>query len=162
MNVYWCGVKVHMVYTTHVLTGGALGTMVSSPLLALLGGIVLHHVLDMVPHLDPGYYFPDLKKWKDKNLIIAVVVDLAIGTGVILALWHFQNLPNTVLWGALGSMLPDLIDNHPWSQATRRLPLLKQYHWFHHYFHWTATQKQVALGIATQVILIAISVIILV
>jgi len=45
-----------MIFTSHVLTGAALATATSSPIIAFLLGLGSHLILDLIPHLDPAHF----------------------------------------------------------------------------------------------------------
>jgi len=121
-----------MVATTHLVVGSAIGSHVDAPWLAFVLGFASHHLLDAVPHLDYG----DIcnKKGVPFTTWLYIGIDFTIS---LVLLIFFMTTPNhhpELMWGALGSLLPDIIDNNPlWLHYTRRWPVLKQ-HWQVHEF----------------------------
>ena len=123
-----------MLITAHALTGAFIGKEVGYPPLAFLLGLLSHFALDVIPHCDG----PDDKPGKSNGMpkstgqyffVLADVIVLAI-------LFGFLNKQHEVtygfVWGAVGGIFPDCIDNVPfWSHQLRKLPRIKQFHQFH-------------------------------
>lgn len=157
-----------MFFTPHLLAGGAIGTATGEPISAFLLGIVSHHLLDRVIHTDIGTYY--YGKWSElgvdrSNFMITrpldwVVgsVDVAIGMIVGLLIWPQTDYSIPVLAGAIGAVLPDVIDNGPFIQRLfRKTKFGKRYHEFHWKFHSTAAPKIWYIGVATQLAIIGLS-----
>lgn len=92
------GAKLH--WTTHVITGAALGYSLGHRVPATLAGLASHLVLDIVPHHDPesdaGY-----------------VIDTLLGSSALAALCLLRITRRQVelgpaIWGAVGAALPDV------------------------------------------------------
>lgn len=89
-----------MHWTTHLMTGAALGYLIGRPLPAAAAGFALHPVLDITPHHDP-----------DSDL--GYVVDSAAGCSSLVLLLGSRNIRRSdagkaAIWGALGAGLPDV------------------------------------------------------
>jgi len=157
-----------MFFTSHLLAGGAIGAVTGEPVSAFLLGIVSHHLLDRTPHTDIGTYY--WGRWAKlgvdrSNFMIARpldwavgLTDLAIGTAIALMIWPQTGYSMPVLFGALGAVLPDLIDNGPFIQRLfRKTKFGKAYHEFHWRFHSTASPKIWYIGLLTQVAIIVLA-----
>ena len=61
--------------------------------------------------------------------------------------------------GAAGGLMPDFIGSNPlWSRKLEaRFWIFKKYRAFHAYFHCTVTRPYIWLGVATQLVVLAIS-----
>jgi len=138
-----------MIFTTHIVVGSAVGTFTQNPALAFLYGLISHHILDIFPHLDPGSYIKD-KYWKYPKILAIIAADLLVGTLIFWWLWKTTDYSWTVFWGALGSVISDIIDNGPQREVTRKWPGLKQFHAMHHYLHCTIEPQYWYVGILTQ------------
>jgi len=145
-----------MIYTSHIIVGSAIGYSTEKSPIAFAGGLVSHHLLDSVPHLDPGAFSKNEGDVFKPASLLFIAVDLTIGTIAFYYIWKFSGFNVSVFWGALGAVLPDVVDNGPW-RAIRKLPIFKQYHQLHHSLHSTVTKKNWLLGVITQVIIIVIA-----
>lgn len=89
-----------MHWTTHVLTGAAIGYLVGRPVPAAVIGFADHMLLDTIPHADPdsdaGYIIDSLGG-------AAIIGLIATGKGV-----QYADPRRSALAGALGAGLPDL------------------------------------------------------
>ncbi|MBN1289347.1 MAG: hypothetical protein JXA49_06910 [Actinobacteria bacterium] len=88
-----------MHWTTHIITGAALGYMIGKPFQAELAGIAEHAALDMMPHHDTE---SDLGR----------LIDTALGLAVLRILFKSRLLEKVdpvkaSLLGAVGAALPD-------------------------------------------------------
>lgn len=85
-----------MYCVTHTTVGGFTAGTAGHPILAFIGGMISHIVLDAVPHHDY------------KRLIFGVF-DFSLTLGIIaLFFWRPQLFPGRFFWGALGGALPDV------------------------------------------------------
>jgi hypothetical protein len=163
-----------MLTVPHALTGAAIGALVKdatvAPLVAFSVGWVSHYVLDTIPHWERLYRPHDEIKFDTdqsardwpKHIFVQAVLDVLIATGLIM--WIYQSraeVGSVMLWGALGAVLPDLLDNVPfWNRTLRRLPFFSQEQKFHDSIHINEdTQRRVPkiLGLLTQVAVVVIS-----
>lgn len=163
-----------MLFTSHAIVGAAVGAAAGDPLYGFLGGIVSHHVLDAIPHFDQGTFRVkkegarylgrtaeyDERHFTDRDWAI-LFADWAVSVLIFNALVWF--LPFEYLLpmfaGTLGGLLPDIVDSSPlWSKKLRaQSGLVRAYHKFHSFFHWTVSLRRLWLGIATQAALLAVS-----
>lgn len=89
-----------MMQITHAPTGAAVGKFIPNPILAFLAGIVIHLIIDKIPH-----YWPKSKK--KQNVIIAI--DYALALAFIAYLLIAQTLTRGMLWGMAGSLIVDIV-----------------------------------------------------
>ena len=90
-----------MLATTHVLVGAGAGVLVHDALMAFLLSIMLHLLIDKLPH-----YWPPAQKSKT----ILTLVDWSIAV-LILSLLIVYPIPNqaSTVAGAFGGLLVDLL-----------------------------------------------------
>lgn len=93
-----------MMQITHLVTGAAVGSLTLNSFLAFLAGIVMHFVVDKIPH-----YWPASKKGK----ALQVVIDHST-TYLIFALMLVFEIGTMAIWaGILGSLLVDIVLSIP-------------------------------------------------
>ncbi len=144
-----------MIATPHIIVGSAVGSHINSPWVAFAAGFVSHHILDFIPHLDYGV----LKEKKTSvstwlYIGLDIVASLAILIYFLSAPHHQPNL----IWGALGGLTPDIVDNSPlWMYYTHRWPITKQHWQFHLFAQNNLTPHYWWLNVLFQATLILIS-----
>lgn len=89
-----------MHWTTHVITGAAVGYLIGSPVPAALTGFASHLGLDTFPHHDPDSDIP-------------YVVDSATGLAILVFIAKSKVIRRAdprraALWGGIGAGMPDL------------------------------------------------------
>lgn len=164
-----------MLFTTHSVIGAAVGVLTGNPYAGFAGGVLSHHVLDALPHFDQGSFYTTKSGAKylgtkaehsfdakfSRRDWVMLFADLV--TAGVLFLTIFAHSPASawplIVWGALGGLLPDIIDSSPlWSKKLREnITLIKKYNSFHVFFHWTVARDEIALGVITQLILLTAS-----
>lgn len=140
-----------MIITAHVIAGGVLGEEINSPVLAFLAGIILHFILDMVPHFDNVL---EKGKWTWKQAIFTTF-DLILTIALLVYLKPELSFFNPFWWGALGGIFPDLLDNVPfWNKYFRASKIGESVHKFHDKIHHLILKDQpgVIIGLTTQII----------
>src|SRR5207302_11053161 len=130
------------------------GAVTGSVPLAVAGGIVSHHLADMVLHTDPGTFRPreQAERQRFSRIEYAVAaVDLLVGGALLLAFVQGQPHALAALAGGLGGITPDLVDNVPfWNRRFQATAFGRLYHSFHSRFHRTAARSQWVAGLLTQ------------
>ncbi len=152
-----------MISTTHITTGAALGLVIGAAIpdsllavpIAFGVGVLSHHVLDMIPHTDPGSYRKpdDLSPLNSRERIFAYA-DNALGTAIILAIFFTMQPSWAMLFGAAGGNFPDIFHHPNWWQAKTRAMFNGKYFHFHHKYHFTARGNLIPLGVLTNAVLI--------
>ena len=90
-----------MLSTVHILTGAAISSVSSDPYTVLFGSILMHYLLDMIPHADPKF---------EKNRKFFVVASLDLLAGLAAAFWLLgNNLGLLSLLAIFFSILPDIV-----------------------------------------------------
>ena len=93
-----------MITASHLLVGGAAGSLTDQPLLAFGLGVVSHAVCDMVPHFDIRDYRRD------------VALGVVVAAGTIAAATLRGGVSPGYLWGMIGGVVPD-IENLLWQMG---------------------------------------------
>jgi hypothetical protein len=131
--------------TVHSLSGLALGTLLPLPLpLVLLAALVLHLLLDLVPHWDYTH---------DRRRGYWAVLDVALSVVWVVILVLSMGLTTRAILAAIVSAVPDLdvLDAiFPWKRRGRWFPS--------HWVRFPHGQTGPFLGISVQLLAIAGSV----
>lgn len=162
-----------MLFVTHAVVGAAVGSATGNPYTGFVMGALSHHILDAIPHFDQGTFRTTRNA---PNYVGVAAEESSVGfsfrdwailagdialAGIIFSILISSQPENitSLLSGALGGLMPDMIDSSPlWSRKLReKSSLVRKYHSFHHFFHWTASRQLAAIGILTQVILVGIA-----
>jgi len=85
--------------TPHLLFGAALGMRMRNPFLAFAAGVASHACLDLIPHANYTGWRP---------LSPALVLDVAVATGLSLLIARLSPSPLGALAGAAGGAFPDV------------------------------------------------------
>ncbi|MDP3947389.1 MAG: hypothetical protein Q8Q41_01705, partial [bacterium] len=163
-----------MLFTSHAIVGAAVGVAAGNPYYGFLGGIASHHVLDAIPHFDQGTfrikkegarYLGKTAEYSERHFAASdwaiLFADWAVSVLIFNALVWFLPLEYflPMFAGALGGLLPDIVDSSPlWSKKLRaKSRVLAAYHKFHAFFHWTVAWSRLWLGLGTQVLAVAVA-----
>jgi hypothetical protein len=166
-----------MLTTPHALAGAAIGSLLPNSIVgAVLGfglGFCVHFVLDSTPHWErlfvSGNHTELSKKGytkRDKAVYVQVVIDGLVGlTGLYFATKHNGGgdlrLSSAVLWGGIGGVLPDVLDNiHPISRRLHGVWLFKTIEKLHKNYHINyEAQRRLPhyTGLLTQILVVALS-----
>lgn len=92
-----------MMLIPHACVNAATGRLFKSPVKALMTGIALHAVLDLVPH-------KDISAHKAEGAMVLLMLGL-IGTSC--------GIKSPELWCAMGGVLPDVEQVLPWTDPKR-------------------------------------------
>lgn len=143
--------------------GATIGLITRDPYLGFVAGLFSHHVLDMIPHTDPGSTGVTVKNiLKHPKTLSLVAFDGLLALFFVGLFINLYGINYAILLGAFGGILPDLIDNIPfWTIKLRRTRLGGMYHKLHEFFHYTVMNpKYIWLGILSQLILIFLALLI--
>ncbi len=147
----------------HLLVGAFVGAVAPHPAVSLLGGIVSHVVLDATPHTEEetfthgrrrGFRLPIAQEdGRRRHLRLTPGLLLAgfeLLAGILILAWLLTRCHRLSPWpvglGALGGILPDLVDALAKVLFGVRLMHIPK-------LHWTVTRRYALLGILTQVVL---------
>lgn len=140
-----------MLLATHSIVAATAGESIGSPALALFAGIVIHFLLDAIPHFDTT----DRGKLTSRQIIL-IATDGLIGLGLFYFIYRRSVHPTALVWGGIGGVLPDFVFNIP--IVSSRMIKYKPYKYFYD-FH-IAIQRINLLpvpGILIQIILTALA-----
>lgn len=84
-----------MFYSTHLVTGAAIGVVTGSPVKAFLFGLLSHLLLDAIPH-------------HDHRKVRNCALDIVGGTLLFALAFFFWKPDPAMLWGAIGGVIPDI------------------------------------------------------
>lgn len=152
-----------MIGTGHLLVGGAIGAAAATQLpptlavpVALGLGILSHHLLDLIPHTDAATFWPGPAHrlpWS-----VSLLVALEILLGLSLTGFFYFSLHTTLAFvaGALGGILPDLLDEVPlWQHHFRRTTLGSLWHRWHTRLHCADMANSWLTGIVIDALVVA-------
>jgi hypothetical protein len=141
-----------MIIVAHIVASGVAGEMTASPLPAFFIGLILHFILDAIPHFDNI----DNHRWTRRQITFTtldVLISLFLIFYVFAVRIDSSLFTNTFVWGSFGGLLPDILDNVPfWSKKFRATKFGKVFHKFHDWLHFIKTG--VFWGSMTQIITI--------
>lgn len=127
--------SARMFITTHATIGALVGAAFPSRALAFVLGFVSHFLVDMIPHGDEGMLDGYKSGAKVRRAVAYVMIDSVIAVYVILLL--LSNAPAevapAVMWGIIGSILPDLIVGV--YEVTKVKPFFRKFTAWHHKNH---------------------------
>lgn len=158
-----------MLLVVHGLVGATLGSLVGDvpgkEVIAFGIGWASHYVLDSIPHWE-RFYRPfqkfeweatdPFKKWP-RHVFIQAVLDALLFCLIIIWLSVSGAGNLAMIFGALGAIIPDLLDNVPfWRHRLRKYKLFKYGYEFHKNIHVTYSNqdKYRLLGFASQFIIV--------
>ena len=149
-----------MTITPHLLSGAAIASAATTSLpVAFLIGLILHFVLDALPHTDPGTFFwpgerqkQETEPWPTWIYIFAATEFIIVWLLVIILFKNRQDF-GVIMAGGLGGIFIDIVDNNP-LRFIHRLPVFKQIHFFHEKVHFDLPAGKWYWGLLTQLIII--------
>jgi hypothetical protein len=153
-----------MTFTSHIAVGCAVGVATRNPTLGFFAGWASHHLIDSIPHSDPGSFGANVYNvLKNRKATLWLIGDVVFGATLFLILFCKMDFPPYLAMAAMGAILPDLVDNSPfWSPALRKYSPFKQFHWFHEKVHFTIRSGEYFWwGVATQTLLIVASIVLI-
>jgi hypothetical protein len=136
-----------MIIAVHAVTGGLLGESIDNAYLAFVAGIILHYVLDAIPHFDNVL---ENGKWTWKQWLFTSS-DLLITILFLFFLRPELSLASPFLWGAFGGILPDILDNVPfWRKKFRKTYIGGKIFFLHEKIH-SKSKPNIFWGSVTQI-----------
>ena len=139
-----------MLISGHILAGFVAGRFLTSYFVVFIVGVFSHYLLDAVPHNEPS---GKNHHWSDYfDLMVFVALDILGGLMIGLYLIWGKDiwLP---LFGGFAAILPDLIDNAPWSKHLRRYRFFQKSLQVHQFFHYKHEDRSRALGYIQYVVM---------
>ena len=161
-----------MLLLPHALAGAAIGrhsvSFTKSAVIVFFLGLLSHYLLDAVPHWDVVIgreWYMNTGEYYSWRTYLQVLLDAGLAI-VILFLTirkHRQNLPlvaKLMMWGAIGAVTPDLLDNVPLLQdITGQIPILSHEREVHLWAHVSASEQMSLppyFGLLTQLLIIVL------
>ncbi|MFA5020801.1 MAG: hypothetical protein WC517_01940 [Patescibacteria group bacterium] len=162
-----------MFITVHAAAGALIGTELPNPYLAFAAGVLVHFLMDIIPHGDHELgkrFFGLLKKKiseeeKFKSLAAYGLVDYIIL--VLFLLYSIKNFyfakDDGVVWAIVGSIVPDLLVALYVLTRSRYLKWFFDFHnWVHHlWLNRIKNDLPLKAGIAMQLAIMALFLILL-
>jgi hypothetical protein len=104
-----------MTTTTHTAIGAVIGTLVGTPILGFVVGVISHYLVDTIPHGDMHMREANhlVNKTNERRAHVFVVADIALAITLVVVLGSI--LPNNITQSSLyaasifGSILPDVL-----------------------------------------------------
>ncbi len=156
-----------MLLGVHFFTASSLSVSLSQSYFSgLIIGIISHHLLDRLPHIDSNILNKKYKKIKDFDV---QYIFLVIGEMMIFLILSFlfidkmpPSLKNLAIIGGIGGVLPDLIKFFDSflckNKISYKIKILALYHKFHKNFHYQEKKINKPLAVLIEILLIALSV----
>jgi len=150
-----------MFLSVHVFVGAAAGIATKNPMVGFFAGLVSHHLMDMIPHWDPGvFYFPEKDHGLSKRDLTIAAIDFGLCLIIMYTLARYidvATLRGPAIWGMIGSIVPDIWHNIPWwEKYARDLPILCYWYRFHRLFHATISPQYWWFGVVTQIVMVIV------
>lgn len=150
-----------MLFTTHGITGGALAVLTGNAAAGFVAGFALHHVLDYIPHCDPGSFESNRNVPGEfsREMLVVAFADVIIGLTLITYLYVDLHLGLVFLAGVFGGVLPDLLGVAPvTSKIWHKTKIGHMHGLFHQKWHNTLKWNQAWFGLGFQLLLVVVSV----
>ncbi|MDD5489723.1 MAG: hypothetical protein PHP25_03550 [Candidatus Moranbacteria bacterium] len=134
-----------MILTTHILSGAALGANVENPWAVAVLSVVLHFVLDTLPH---GDYLNRkssiLEFWK---VLVDIAISILILIGIVNCCRQMSDPITTrnIFIGIFFSLLPDGTTFMYCHLGMKFLKPVKKFHEYLHFYKNGAPQRQFSL-----------------
>ena len=147
-----------MILTPHIIAGAALATQINNPILLAISALTLHHFLDVTPHWDYDIYR------SKKKTAIKVGIDIVVASIIILYLvWDLRlEKQISIILGGFFGVLPDgLLFINIISGRKLFVRFVKFHDFWHHLIIKKDKKPPLVLGLATQIIALTISFIVL-
>ena len=140
-----------MLIAAHSISAATLGQAIGNPVLAFFLGVILHYVLDSIPHYDTT----DKGKFTVRQILF-IATDAVLGFVAMVYLYMNSELGSGFYCGALGGIFPDLLDNVPfWRNGIHKIKIIKNFYRFHQKVHFLVARP--FYGILVQIIVVCCS-----
>ena len=141
-----------MLLSVHATVGAIIGESVNTSLLSFVLAFISHFILDIIPHGDTALIKAYRNNFKNRGMLYLIIFDLISTTILLFILFYLHKISysQTVVWGIIGGVIPDImvaiyeITNKYFSRAH------KFHSWTHTRIHWSISLK---LGILVQLII---------
>jgi hypothetical protein len=151
-----------MIGTGHLLVGGAIGaaaaTLLPPPLavpVALACGIASHHLLDFIPHTDAATFWPGPKPRIPLSISLLVACEILLGLSLTGFFYFSLHTTLAFIGGAVGGILPDLLDEVPlWQEHFRRTGFGSVWHRWHTRLHCADMTNSWVTGLVIDVLVV--------
>jgi len=123
-----------MIIAVHTAIGVIIAQKTKTALIAFIVGVILHFVLDFIPHGDRKILQWFSRKI-NRDLILSLnVLDAFITIVYLLYIFTYGSIQSTgiLFWAIMGSILPDFI--HIYAELFK-VKILKPYSKFHDFIH---------------------------
>ena len=162
-----------MFITVHAAAGAIVGTQVSNPFIAFAIGVILHFIMDIIPHGDRELgkrFFGLLNKKLSEEEKLKSLAAYGMMDYIVLIFFLLYSIKNfyfakddSVVWAIIGSILPDLL------VAMYMLTKSRWLKWFFDFHHWVhhlvighlKNDIHLKTGIAMQIIIFAVLLLVL-
>jgi len=145
-----------MLFTAHMLSSGVAGETVGNAFWAILLGIVVHFIMDSIPHYDTT----DDGKFTFRQILLAGI-DLSFGCIIIFLISINLSLSSYFYFGAVAGLLPDFLSLvPPVKRLTERFAIGRKFQAFHGDIQKIKIKP--ILGILVQIAIWVLSIIILI
>jgi hypothetical protein len=115
-----------MLLITHALVGATVARKIKNPFLSLPLILILHFLMDYIPHWDLGTDFR--KRIKFRNFILAFI-DGSVALLIVFFIYQYQKYFSPILWLGFGtSLLPDFLEAPSLFLGISILPGLDRFH----------------------------------
>jgi hypothetical protein len=162
-----------MIFTPHIIVGAVIGAKTQNLGLIIILGILTHIILDKLPHWDYPVkkYTKNFKKTKKIKSILPLVlhstIDVVVGLLIVFFIvWQkdlFNLLPFIII-GIIASLLLDAVGAYVllFTKESFAKKYLKFLHKYLHHSEGKQKEGEITfLGLATQIIVVIISVFLL-
>lgn len=132
-----------MLVATHVVVGGGMAALFfpQTPIVAFFVGILIHLLIDMIPHGDANLYEQYTSGERARFAVAYTVLDALVGLLLTIFLLT-REVPSAVresiAWGITGGVLPDILVG---LREVFRYAWLEKAHAIHTFFHNGVTKR---------------------
>ena len=152
-----------MIGTGHLLVGGAIGAAAATQLpppvavpVALGCGILSHHLLDLIPHTDAATFWPGPRQRLPWSVSLLVAFEILLGLSLTGFFCFSLHTTLAFVAGALGGILPDLLDEVPlWQERFRGTALGSVWHRWHTRLHCADMANSWLTGVVIDALVVA-------